>query len=155
MKQFNTIFVICFTITMIVGVIVGVFLWFVPKWLFSSLLIATAAAFTALLWGSVIAVWNWASRLNLIFPDENGNYPIKMMRRFVIGWRGIGIETTPINLNLTGASTYKEWATWQVTNNHRASQPRELLEQVEPRPEMRLIAGPGQSMVIDAVAQEL
>ena len=150
----NKTLVAIFGIALIVLVIAGIFLWYVPAWLFNSLLLATAGGFVLLILGGVAALWSWAGRLGLIYPDENGNYPIKMVWRFVIGWKQFGIEVLPVNLNLTGSTSYREWATWQVTNNRRASQPKDLLEGAEAQTQLMLVNGPGQSLVIDAVAQD-
>jgi hypothetical protein len=155
-KQVSLLLIICYTIALIVAVITGVFLWFVPAWLLTSLLVATAAGVAGLLWGGVMALWNWASRLSMIYPDENGNYPIKAVKRWVVSWRGVGLETSWINLNLTGATDYQKWATWQITNNRGGSQPRELLSGLnQPQPELPLIVAPGQSLVIDAISRDL
>ena len=153
MTKPNLTVIACFAI----ATVAGIFLWYVPAWLFNWLLVGLVISVLGVIWGLIMALWNWAGKIGMIYPDENGNYPIKMVWRFVIGWKQFGIEVMPVNLNLAGANRYKEWSTWQVTNNRGGSQPRELVAGLlnQDDSSVPLITGPGQDFVIDAVMQEL
>ncbi|RPJ55777.1 MAG: hypothetical protein EHM12_11580 [Dehalococcoidia bacterium] len=99
----------------------------------------------------IIILWNVA-RFSIRFkPDENANYHI------VYDWMKGKFE----NLNLVGAHDNPGFHLWQFTNNPKVgSQPRELVNGFIQQQQMaarspKLVTAPGQSLVIDAVAEEL
>lgn len=90
-------------------------------WLGTVLLLTVLGVAFAL--GMVRWMWAGAARAGLVFPDENGNYPIRMSRRI------------PDNINLAGSESLTggvspAWALCQATKNQRSEpQTRELFKQ--------------------------
>ena len=140
------------SVVLILASFLAYMLFFAPAWLqvlfFSlmALLIVVAAVI------GVIILWNLA-RFSIRFrPDENANYHI------VYDWLKGKFE----NLNLVGAHDNPGFHLWQFTNNPRVgSQPRELVNDFIQQQQMaasrtpKLITAPGQSLVIDSIAEEI
>lgn len=84
-------------------------------WIVTLASLALAAITGAL--GGVVWLWNKAGNEALIYPDENGNYPLKLGRK--------GAN----NLNLpTPQDNQQAWGLWQLTNNRNGSPPREIIK---------------------------
>lgn len=99
-------------------------------------------------WYAVIFLRKKTIELHTITPDENGNFAVVKDKH---RW---------FNPNLLGVDENAQgWALWQATNNKSLGTPaRELFTRpvfTSPQPEMKLISEPGESAVIDAIAEEL
>lgn len=119
--------------------------------------LASLAGLALLIFATSIAfvtgyLWLRIKREYRIYPDENGNYP-------VIRERGQWL-----NLSFIGADNPQAWTIWQATNNKSVGTPaREVFAAVRQPPSRAalppmsnmMITAPGQSEVIDAVAEEL
>ncbi len=115
----------------------------------------TVLAVLAIAFGLAAGITSLLHKLQLrnrIFPDENGNLPIFRDGQNWVNANLIGVEKQP-----------HAWMLWQATNNRSVgSQARELFSQPAtpalPSGEIRpvpLISAPGQSDVIDAIAEEV
>ncbi len=99
-------------------------------------------------WYAVIVLRKKTLELHTITPDENGNFAVVKDKK---RW---------FNPNLLGVDENAQaWALWQATNNKSLGSPaRELFTRPvfkSPETQLKLISGPGESAVIDAVAEEL
>jgi hypothetical protein len=121
--------------------------WAEAIWLGTFALLSVSITGTTIVYGAML-LRKKNAELHRYTPDENGNFPIVKF--------GKGLQ----NLNLLGADIQaQEWAFWQLTNNRSGTQPRELFQNpilaaAAPAP-LQLIGAPGESDVIDAVAEEL
>ncbi len=123
--------------------------WVSAVWAIALAVIAFIATAAALIY-AIIAIYDRWQEARTIYPDENGNLPVRL-----------GRKGKHENLNLAGLSNAnqdKGWLTWQLTSNpHTGSLPAASIQQhfVSAQPAIGLIEGPGGSIVIDAVAEEL
>ncbi len=97
---------------------------------------------------AVILLRKKNAELHRFPPDDNGNFSV------------VRVGKKLVNLNLLGADEDAQaWAFWQATNNKSFGTPaRELFQQpilTAAKAPLQLVAGPGESDVIDAVAEEL
>ena len=97
---------------------------------------------------AVILLRKKGAELHRFPPDDNGNFAV------------VKVGGKLVNLNLLGADDEPQaWAFWQATNNKSFGTPaRELFQQpilTATEAPLQLVAGPGESEVIDAVAEEL
>ena len=97
---------------------------------------------------AIILLRKKSAELHRFAPDDNGNFSV------------VRVGKELVNLNLLGARDEPQaWAFWQATNNRSLGTPaRELFRQPilsAAETPLQLVAGPGESAVIDAVAEEL
>lgn len=122
--------------------------WVELIWLITLIAIAILVVSAGVL--GLRMLWHRTQLGPAFFPDANGNLPVAFFRGQWLNFNFLGADILP-----------QAWAIWQATNNRSLGTPaRELFTSssslTEPdRVNLPLIAGSGQSEVIDAVAKEL
>ena len=121
--------------------------WAETIWLGTFASISLTFTGTAILY-AITFLRKKSAELHRFSPDDNGNFSI------------VKVGKKLVNLNLLGVDEQGQaWAFWQATNTRSTGSPaRELFQQpilAATAAPLQLIAGPGESNVIDAVAEEL